>query len=164
MYNKEYKMSLKFKIIWNKIKGLIDDPPKSTEEKKTDDAVDIAILTIDEIADSHIEIIKGIKRTLKDNIPTIKKIIKDNKKEFEAITTTIKTLGTNLETIVKTSSSDIETITSDLRINTKDSIENIFSILDTLIDVANNTPNKTIEGEIAELNKRVESLKRKNAK
>ena len=153
-------MSLKLKIIWNKIKGLMNNP-KSTEEKKTNDAVGITIFAINEIADSHIEIIKGIKKTLKDNIPTIKKIVKDNEKEFEAITTTIRTLGTNLETITKTSSSDIETITDDLKRNTKSSIENIFSILDMLIDAANNTPNKTIENEIAELNERVELLRKR---
>jgi len=163
MYNKEYKMSLKLKIIWNRIKGLIDDPLKPTEEKKTNDAVDIAILAIDEIADSYIEIIKGIKRTLKDHIPTIKKIVKDNKKEFEAITTTIRTLGTNLETIVKTSSSDIETITNDLARNTENGKDNIISILDTLIDATNDTPkhNKTVEDEIAEINERVELLRKR---
>ena len=165
MYNKEYKMSLKLKIIWNRIKGLIDDPPKSTEEKKTDDAVDTTILAIDEIADNYIEIIKGIKKTLKDHVPTIKKIIRDNEKEIETITAAIKTLGTNLGTIVKTSSSDIEIITNDLARNTENGKDNIISILDTLIDATNDTPkhNKTVEDEIAEINERVELLRKKNS-
>ena len=158
-------MSLKLKIIWNRIKGLIDDPPKSTEEKKTNDAVDNTILAINEIADNYIEIIKGVKKTLKDNIPTIRKIIRDNEKEFEAITTAIKTLGTTLGTIVRTSSSDIETITNDLARNAENGKDNIISILDTLIDAINDTPkhNKTVEDEIAEINERVELLRKKNS-
>ena len=158
-------MSLKLKIIWNRIKGLIDDPPKSTEEKKTNDAVDNTILAINEIADNYIEIIKGVKKTLKDNIPTIRKIIRDNEKEFEAITTAIKTLGTTLGTIVRTSSSDIEIITNDLARNTENGKDNIISILDTLIDATNDTPkhNKTVEDEIAEINERVKLLRKKNS-
>ena len=158
-------MSLTFKIIWNRIKGLMDNP-KSTEEKKTDDAVDTTILAIDEIADSYIEIIRGIKKTLKDNIPTIKKIIKDNKKEIKTITTAIKTISTNLKTIAKTSNSDIETIADDLIKNTENGEENIISTFDALINKINNTPkrNKTLKDEMAEIDERVElALKKKNS-
>jgi len=157
-------MSLTFKIILKRIKGLMDDP-KSTEEKKTNDAVDTTILAIDEIADSYIEIIRGIKKTLKDHVPTIKKIIRDNEKEIKTITTAIKTISTNLKTIAKTSNSDIETIADDLIKNTENGEENIISIFDTLIDKINNTPkhNKTLKDEMAEIDERVELALKKNS-
>ena len=157
-------MSLTFKIIWNRIKGLMDNP-KSTEEKKTNDAVDTTILAIDEIADSYIEIIRGIKKTLKDHVPTIKKIIRDNEKEIKTITTAIKTISTNLETIVRTSNFDIERIADDLIKNTENGEENIISTFDALIDKINNTPkhNKTLKDEMAEIDKRVELALKKNS-
>ena len=164
MYNKEYKMSLTFKIIWNRIKGLMDNP-KSTEEKKTDDAVDTTILAIDEIADSYIEIIGGMKKTLKDHVPTIKKIIRDNKKEIKTITTAIKTISTNLETIVRTSNFDIERIADDLIKNTENGEENIISTFDALLNKINNAPkrNKKLEDEMAEIDERVELALKKNS-
>ena len=157
-------MSLTFKIILKKIKGLMNNP-KSTEEKKTNDTIDIAVLGINEIADSYIEIIRGIKKTLKDHVPTIKKIIKDNEKEIETITTAIKTISTNLKTIAKTSNSDIETIADDLIKNTENGEENIISTFDALLNKINNAPkrNKKLEDEMAEIDKRVELALKKNS-
>jgi len=158
-------MSLKLKIIWNRIKGLMNNPLKSAEEKKTNDAVDTTILAIDEIADSYIEIIRGIKKTLRDHTPTIKKIVKDNKKEIKTITTAIKTISTNLKTIAKTSNSDIETIADDLIKNTENGEENIISTFDALLNKINNTPkcNKTLKDEMAEIDERVELALKKNS-
>ena len=157
-------MSLKLEIIWNKIKGLMNNPLKSTEEKKINDTVDTTVLAIDEIADSYIEIIGGIKKTLKDHVPTIKKIIRDNEKEIKTITTAIKTISTNLKTIAKTSNSDIETIADDLIKNTENGGENIISTFDALLNKINNTPkrNKTLKDEMAEIDERVELALKKN--